>query len=202
VAVLADLIRLADSKRQPKGCLTAASPSAEKVIDLMFRIVRLKVPATTRADGIRWMRGQAADVLAELKGTSGGKVPPALLEMLKDKEMPVPLRCKAALALGSLSYEGSVPAAGPYLTALAELADDALGSDQPADRGRVELVSRDVQAGAKPFSASANPNDQVLLDGLLKPMQTLDKEIATAPEELATAMAKAKESLDRLLKKK
>ena len=42
--------------------------------------------------------------------------------MLNDKDLPIPLRSKAARALGKLNYGANPPAAGPYLTALAELA--------------------------------------------------------------------------------
>ena len=149
----------------------------------MARIVRARSesdsPQSARADGIRWMRGQAADVLAEL-GSIGpqGEVPPALLTMLNDKDLPIPIRSKAARALGKLKYDANPPAAGPYLTALAEFACDALSSDQPASRARVRAVSHDVEDGLKKFDKSTVSSDLPLIDGLQKTLQTLNRETA------------------------
>ena len=68
-----------------------------------------------------WMHGQAADVLADLGRPAPGASPPALLTMLDDKDLPIPLRSKAARALGKLNFGDNLPAAGRYLKALAEL---------------------------------------------------------------------------------
>ncbi len=134
VVAMSDLVHLA-------GQSGLSDPAvAQPVIARMAKIVRAPIPKSDspqgdRADGIRWMRGQAADVLAELGNTgSQGEVPLALLAMLNDKDLPVPLRSKAARALGKLKYGDNPPAAGPYLKALVEFACDALSDDQPANR--------------------------------------------------------------------
>jgi hypothetical protein len=198
VAALSGLIHLA-------GQSAMTSPQvAGPVIVRMAAFIGRPVQKSARAEGIAWMHGQAADVLAALKSPgSQNEVPPALLSMLSEKTLPIPLRSKAARALGMLNYGGSPPAADAYVTALAEFARDALSSDQPADRGRVELVARDVETGLKPFAAAALGTKQaLLLDGLKKTLTALDKETLSAPppEDLKSATEKAKESLDRLLK--
>ncbi len=211
VAAMAGLVHLSEPRPRtnpplPPGSLSTPAV-ADPVIAKMIRIVRASVPKTSRADAIRWMRGQAADILGNLKSTSAStgpsmEVPAALLVMLSDKDMPVPLRSKAARALGKLDYGGSPPAAAPYLTALAELARDAMSSDQPVDRGRAELVVRDVGDGLKPFAAAALPADQRLVDGLQRALQTFTKETLTAPppDKLKDSIDKAENSIAALLK--
>ncbi len=204
VAAMTDLVHLA-------GQSSLSDPDvAQPVIVRMARIVRAPIPKSdspqsARADGIRWMRGQAADVLAEL-GSIGpqGEVPPALLTMLNDKDLPIPIRSKAARALGKLKYNANPPAAGPYLTALVEFACDALSSDQPASRARVRAVSHDIEDGLKKFDKSTVSSDLPLIDGLQKALQTLNRETADrmTEEDLKTAIAKAKTALDGLSKNK
>ncbi len=198
------------------GLVRMAGPSGKKVLsdsDIEPLVVKNLVPfvkfrpkKSDQTDGINWMRGQAADLFAELGNTGQqNEVPSALLVMLNDKDLPIPLRSKAARALGRLKYEGNPPVAGPYLTALAEFASDALSSDQPANRRRVRLVVRDVAEGLKPLASSTtHSNDQALMDGLKKTLQTLNSETEDklGPEELVASIAKAKASLDTLLKKK
>ncbi len=196
VAAMTGLIRMAG----PSGRNVLANPAIEPlVVPKMVKCAQAK----KKDDGISWMRGQAADMLAEL-GNSDGGVPAALLAMLSDKEdLPIPLRSKAAKALGKLNYNGNPPAAGPYLAALLDFARDALSSDQLADRLRVRLVAHDVLEGLKPFATSAAPGDQTLIDGLQKTLKQLNKETADKMTEadLKTSIQKARESLDGLGKK-
>ena len=189
VAAMSGLVHLAS-----QSCLSNPD-AAQPVIVWMTKIVRAPIPKNARADGISWMRGQAADVLAILRSTgSQNEVPPALLIMLNDKDLPIPLRSKAARALGKLKYSDSPPVAGPYQTALAEFARDAMSGDQPANRKRVRLVARDVEEGLKPFPSPPLSN---LLKVLIK-----DTEDKLEPEELNAIIATAKASLDSFLKKK
>jgi hypothetical protein len=196
VAAMTGLVRMAG----PSGRGALSDPEIEPLIlKNMVAFVKFHPPKGDRIDGIYWMRGQAADVLAELgNGGSQNEVPPALLTMLNDKDLPIPLRSKAARALGKLNYGGNPPAAGPYLTALRDFGREALSSEQPADRGRVRLVARDVSDGLRPLAS----RDQPLLDGLKKTFQTLNKETEEkmTSEDLKTAIAKAKASLDGLVK--
>ena len=193
------------------GLIRMAGPSGRRVL-LDAEIEPLVVKRMTsfvgyvkakKDDGIYWMRGQAADVLGEL-GEIGpqGEIPPALLTMINDKDLPIPLRTKAAKALGKLNYGDNTPAARPYLMALAALARDTFSSEQPADRGRVRQVLRDVEEGVKKFGPSAN--DQVWVDSLKKTLQTLNKETEDkmTPEQLKASLAKASASLESLLNKK
>jgi hypothetical protein len=199
VAAMSGLIRLASLPQGPMSSSSVALP----VVAWMVKIVGAKIPKTPRADFIRWMRGQAADVLAALKGV-GPDAPSALLVMLNDKDLPIPLRCKAAKALGSLNYGNSLPAATPYLLGLAELARGALDIDQPADRGRVRLVIRDVLDGLNPFASSTLSNDQNLIEGLKNALKALEKETETrqTDTQLKESIKKAKDALDSLLKKR
>ncbi len=201
VAAMSGLVHLAG-----QSCMSDPV-AAQPVGAQMVKIVRFTVPKTgsaqvARADGIRWMRGQAADVLGALKNPGPhNDVAEALLAMLNDKDLPIPQRCKAARALGKLDYAGNPPTPGPYLTAIAELASNALSSDQPADRARVKVMAREIVEGMKPFSSSLT-SDQVLIEGLQKALQELNKDTDTAlaPEELKDAITKAKEAIDNLLK--
>jgi hypothetical protein len=195
VAAMTGLVRMAG----PSGKGVLSDPGiAPLVLTDMLALFHTK----TKNDGIYWMRGQAADVFAEL-GNVGpkGEVPDVLRTMLKDKDIPIPLRSKAARALGKLNYD-NLPPADEYLAALAQFADDAFSSEQPADRGRVRLVVHDVEEGMKPFAKA--PNDQALSDGLQKALKAIrtETEDKMTPDELKDAIAKAKKSLDALLKNK
>ena len=196
VAAMTGLVRMAGPTG--KGVLTADPTIESQVITRMVAFVQKQ----KRDDGMSWMRGQAADVLADLGTTDAqGDVSKALLIMLNDKDLPVPLRSKAARGLGKLKYGDSPPAADA-MTALAEFAREAFSSDQPADRARVRLVIRDVEEGLKPFVKSSN--DQTLSDGLKKILHGLDKETEDkmGVDELKTAITSAKDALDGLLNKK
>ncbi len=198
IAAMAGLIRMAGSIN---GKAVLSDPDFEpKLFKSMVGLVKFHAKKDNSADGVEWMRGQAADLLAELGSTGAqGQVPPALLTMLNDKDMPIQLRSKAAWALGKLNYSAGAPAPGPYLTALAGLADDAFASDQPTDRGRVKLVIRDVQEALKKLAPlSTGSNDQPVFDGLQKAMQAIGKETEEkmAPDDLRSSMNKAKASLD------
>jgi hypothetical protein len=199
VAAMSDLIHLA-------GQSAMASPEvAQPVIKRVKTLAGFHTKDGPRADWIRWMRGQAADILAALGSTgTDNDVPSALLVMVSEKELPIPLRCKAARALSKLNYGGNPPAATPFLVGLVELARDAFSSDQPADRGRVRQVARDVLDGLKPFASSTSSTDQILTEGLQKTLQGLNKETESSlkPVELKAAIDKAKVALDSLLKNK
>ena len=193
VAALSGLAHLAGQSSMIDPDVGAAGDSADGEVYQQAR------SQNARADGIHWMRGQAADILAALKSTGpNNDVPPALLTMLNDKDLPIPLRSKAARALGKLKYGDNPPAVGPYLTALVEFMRDALSSDQSADRERVRLIAYDVKEGLQPFAS----NDQAVTEGLQKALQALTKETENTmtSEELASAIKKAKASLDGLVK--
>ena len=196
VEAMAGLVRLAG-----KGLLS--DPEIEPlVIKKMRGFVKFHSPP--KDDGIAWIRGQAADVLAELApADSDGQTSKDLLVMLNDKDLLVPLRSKAARALGKLKYGDPPPAARPYLEAIVEFACDALRSDQPADRARVRFVARDVEDGMKPFAGSSLAADQALTGGVQKALEALKKDTAApmTPDQLKAAIATAKESLDDAAKK-
>jgi hypothetical protein len=201
VNAMTGLIRMAG----PGERSVLADPGIEPLV-LQNMVPFIKFHPTKRDDGISWMRGQAAEVLADLKSCGPeGEVPRALLAMLSDKDLPVPLRSKAARALGKLNYGGNPPAAKPYLIALADFASDALGENQPVDRARVRLIARDVLDGLKPFEGSTVSSDQGVIEGLQKALSDLNKETEDSkiePANLKAAMEKAKAVLDGLLKNK
>ena len=62
-------------------------------------------------------------------------------------------------------------------------------------------MAHEIVEGMKPFSSSLT-SDQVLIEGLQKALQELNKDTDTAlaPEELKDAITKAKEAIDNLLK--
>jgi len=197
VAAMTGLINLA-------GQNVFSNPDAtQAVVARMAAFVSKPVAKNARADGVSWMHGQAADLLAALKSVGPKReVPAALLAMLNDKEIAIPLRGKAARALGKLDYGGNAPAPTQYLTALAQLLDDALGSDQPANRARIRLIAHDVEEGMKQFASPSLANDQELHEGLKKILIEFFKQTENPmkPDELTAAINKAKEPLDSLLK--
>ncbi len=196
VAALTGLIHLAG--RTSMSDSNVAGP----VIVLMAKIAGSPIPKDQRADGFRWMHGQAADVLAALKSTvPQEEVAPALLHMLNDKDIPVPLRSKAAKALGKVVKHGDdLPAAASYVQALAGLFGDAQSPDLPADRARLRLVANDVKEGLQPFNS---PDAHELSQALQKALLAFLKETETPlkPEETKAAFDKAKAAVDSLLKK-
>jgi len=202
VAAMDGLVRMAG----PSGKGVLSDPDLEpQIVEKMVLLANLHAPKNERTDGIQWMQGQAADVLADLGSTgSKGEVPPALLNMLNNKDLPIQLRSKAARALGKLNYSANSPAPGPYLTALAGLADDAFASDQPTNRARVKLVVHDTQDALKKFDALSNlSNDRNTFGALQTALQPIGKktEDKMSSEELRNSMNEAKASLDSLLKK-
>ncbi len=216
VAAMAGLVRMAG----PSGKGVLSDPDLEpKIVEKMVMLAKLHAKKNELTDSIQWMQGQAADVLADL-GTTGskGEVPPALLNMLNDKDLPIQLRCKSARALGKLDYGTNAPAPAPYLTALVGLASDAFSSDQPADRARVRCVVRDIgvrdigvrdvgdhevgSALTKLAALSNLSSDQAVFDGLQKALQTINKQTGDkmTSEDLRNSMNEAKASLDSLVK--
>jgi hypothetical protein len=208
VAAMCGLVRLASPSG--KGAL-AADPDPEsergrlysRIIKSMVILVKYHPPKGPNADGISWMRGQAADVLAGLASPgASGEVAPALLVMLSDTELPIPLRTKAATALGKLNYNGNPPPAAAYLQALAAFADDFLAScEKAASRARVRQITRDVQEGMKPFEASNN--DAQTIDVLKKALAELDRDTANqmTMDDLKAACSKAKSAIDGVVVK-
>ncbi len=104
-------------------------------------------------------------------------MPLRLLHMLNDKDIPVPLRSKAAKALGKVVKHGDdLPAAASYVQALAGLFGDALSPDLPADRARLRLVANDVKEGLQPFNS---PDSHELSQALQKALATFLKDTET-----------------------
>ena len=204
VAAMTGLVRMAGPSGKMAGAGNQKVLSDPEIEPLVVTNMIAVAQAKRKDDGLYWMRGQAADVFADLGSIgSNGEVPPALLVMLGDKGLPIPLRSKAARALGKLNYGDNPPAAAPCVKALAEFARDALGSDQPADRGRVRLVIRDVLDGLKKFAALTPPQDRALSDGLKKTLDALNKEtevpLSRKEKEIDPFLDKARESLKGLL---
>jgi hypothetical protein len=156
IAAAAGLAHLAE-----QGVL--ADPAvAAPVVTLME-----KYAATTRpnpSDGLRWARGQAADVLGAIGSVGAdGKVPDALLSMVADKELPLMQRGKAARALGRLKYVNGLPNSDAYIKAFASFGSDALADNLPGDSRRIGAVSRDFVDGLEPLKA-ASPTPKAVTD--------------------------------------
>jgi hypothetical protein len=144
VAAMADLVNLAEH-----GVLADANVAAP-VVGLMVAAARSS--PKNPSDSLRWMRGQAADVLGAVGTTGGrGEVFAALVLMLGDEELPLLQRGKAARALGKLHYDNGVPDVKSYAKALAGLGSDGLAANLPTDPRRVRSVARDIQDGLSPL---------------------------------------------------
>jgi hypothetical protein len=125
VAAMAGLLRHAE-----QGGISDADLQ-KLTIDTMVALAVAPLPKDQRADAVCWLRGQAAEVLGRL-GSPGrdNSVVAALLKMVGDPALGLSQRCRAARALGQLTYAAPAPAAGPCLEALAVLADDALTAEK------------------------------------------------------------------------
>ena len=180
-----------------------------QVTDAMLTIAARPVPKDDRADGVCWIKGQAAQVLG-LLGSPGrdNNVVVALQNMAGDKSLPYTQRCYAAQALGKLNYGGATVPAAACLQTLAGLADDILQSEKN-EPNRRQLLG-DVQylsVGTKAIAALAKtaPEQQLaetLQDNVLDPLQkslidprgtqdTIAKAIDDAINALASVVKKA-----------
>ncbi len=205
IAAMAGLIHLAE-----QGVL--ANPAvAAPVVTLMESYAGIS--RQNPSDGLRWVRGQAADLLGEI-GSLGndGKVPEKLLSMVRDKELPLVQRGKAARALGRLKYNGNLPDANIYVNAFSSFGSDALADGLPGDARRIWSVSRDfveglnplVKSGSVPKAAGDMYNAMETLRkaaSKVKPGELDDKPRLPSAEELKPAVAKAKAVLDAAAKK-
>ncbi len=191
VVAMADLVHLAE-----QGVL-----ADEAVADPVVKLMAVAVPRKIPNDGWRWMRGQAADILAAV-GNAGNNVPDALLTMLADEDLPLIIRGKAARALGKLKYNGNAPDAANYTKAFAQFGSDALSDNLPSEARRIWAVCNDFLAGLDQLMKQGAPpktahDIQVAMDELRKAASK-----ATPEEDLKPAIAKARKTLDAAAKKK
>jgi len=189
------------------GTPSAPNPAvADPVVSMMVMLAGRTVQP--QPDSLRWMRGQAAEVLAWIGSTgNNNEVLDALIKMLGDEELPLALRGKAAWALGRLQYSG-LPDAAAYLQAVAGYGSDALADNQPTEAKRVRAVFFEI-AGGPPRSHGAlspllaqTPVPKAVhdIEAAMKDLQQQATDTAT-PEALKEAIAKAKAVLDAARKK-
>jgi hypothetical protein len=192
----------------------ADAESQRAVSELMLKLVVAPLPSTARADGLAWMRGQAAEILGLLGSTgNGGAVVAALTKMIDDKSLPQPQRCKAARALGQLTYSGQV-AVDSALQAAGRLADEILELEKEREnvaRARLKGDLLDVRTailGADAqhtglSGAAANAADRKLAAGIMAAIKRLtDEPIGKlTAEELAARIDEAKSAVDNVVKK-
>jgi len=135
VAAMVGLIRHANPGIRNSDTLGVSEPATiqlsnpakiEAATAALVAIAQQPAADVNHADGINWLRGQAAEVLG-LLGSHGnnGSAVKALVIMLLDAQLPLAQRCRAAYALGRLNYDGVALPAGPCLNALGGLARDA-----------------------------------------------------------------------------
>jgi hypothetical protein len=188
------------------------------VSDAMLAVAAMPVPDGDRADGVCWMRGQAAQVLGLLESPGrDNAVAAVLLKMVEDPALILSQRCLAARALGQLNYSGATLAAGPYLEALAGLANDALASEKQAtpNRRRLKGNLQYILNGLSGASAQhqgiselvkAGPEQQ-LLDTLRDKalgqlLRQLDEDPKLSDEALGRLIDTARSSLEGVVKKR
>lgn len=201
VAAMAGLAHLSE-----QGILTDPAVAAP-IAALMANYAKatLKNPP----DWVRWMRGQAADVLGAIGSVGAdGKVPDALLTMVEDKELPLLQRGKAARALGRLKeIQANLPDRERYIRAFASFGSEALaekdpqGRNLPGDARRIWSVSRDFVDGLAPLK-SASPTPKVVndmydaMEKLLKAASNVKNGRPPTEEDLKPEIASAKGVLD------
>ena len=188
---MADLVHLAE-----QNVLTD-----EAVADPVVKLMAVAVPRKIPNDGWRWMRGQAADILAAV-GNAGNNVPDALLTMLADDDLPLIIRGKAARARGKLKYAGNLPDGATYTKTFAQFGSDALADNLPGDARRIWAVCNDFLGGPDPLAKlGPAPNEA---RGIRDAMDELRKAASKAQseDELKPAIAKARKVLDAAAKKK
>jgi len=132
---VAALIGLIEQATKP----ALANPETKKAVtDAMVALVAAPQPTDKRADGVAWMRGQAAQVLGLLKSPGkNGAVAEALRKMVDDTSLPLSQRVIAANALGQLDYSGENVAGAPYLASLIGLTRDVLAAEEHPSRRRL-----------------------------------------------------------------
>jgi hypothetical protein len=158
VAAMAGLVHLAE-----QGVM-APPPVAAPVVALMVSCANAK--PNSPPDYLRWMRGQAADVLGAIGSVGNGEVPAALLTIVADKDLPLAQRGKAARALGRLDYSGGLPDAQKFVQPLTEFGSDALAENLPCDARRIRTVARAFLGD--PAGASGGKKDAGALGPLLE----------------------------------
>ncbi len=176
VAAMSGLVQFATKKG------TIANAGTEPaVVGTMVVLAGAAVPKTERADAIRWMRGQAAEVLASLGKTGqNNSVPAALLKIAADKDLGIPIRIKAVQAIGKLDYGNSALEGSPYVAAFADIAREALSEDKPADRARVKSVARELLASLKIVGPWAQGKDKLAAEKLQAVVQKLNDALEPA----------------------
>jgi hypothetical protein len=205
VLALADLVHLGErDPLRPKEPTVLDDPQiAAPVVPAMLAFVRLSRP--NPSDGLRWVRGQAADVLGEI-GSSQGEVPTALLAMVADEELPLIIRGKAACALGKLKYNGNLPDAATYTKNFAQFGSAALADNLPGEARRIWAVCNDFLGGLEPLMTQGAPSKtahdiHVAMDELRK---AASKQKAgggyPSEEDLKSDIAKARKVVDAAAK--
>ena len=208
VAALIGLIHQASHKWIAEADVQAA------VVGEMAALAATPVPKDDRADAVRWMRGQAAEVLGQI-GSPGkeGAAAAALLKMLGDNDLGPSQRAKAADALGRMNLAGASLVAGPYLEALGRLAADLVAAEkQQFNRRRIKGHLQFLLNGIKGPDAEHRGiaelakagAEQTRLDALQKAIdplsQALDDPKATE-DVLLHEVEKASDALDAIIKK-
>jgi hypothetical protein len=191
VAAMADLVHLAELR------VMADAEAAAPVVAMMVNAAGAK--GKQQSDALRWMRGQAADILGAIGSTGNANaVPAALVVMLGDEELSLMQRGKAARALGRLAYQGDPPNAAAYFSALVGFGSDALADNLPVDARWVRTVARDLLEGLQPLLKQSSVPKAV--NEARDAMDKLQKEASKTPqptaEELKTAIAAAKAAMD------
>jgi hypothetical protein len=183
------------------------------VVGEMIALAATPVPKDDRADGVRWMRGQAADVLG-LLGSAGkdNAVAAALLKMIGDGDLNPTQRVRAANALGRLNLSGASLAAGPYLDAVAQLTSELLAVEkQQFNRRRIKGHLQYLLSGVKGADADhhgitdfAKAGEQQRVERLEKSLETLSAALEdprTSEDVLVHEVEKASDAVDADLKK-
>ena len=200
VTAMIGLIRHAN----PKLVGITDAETLATVTKAMTTVAEAPVPDGDKADGVRWLRGQAAEVLG-LLGSPGrnGAVATALLKMIADPRLYLSQRVKAAAALGDLNWSGASMSAGPCLEALGGLAVDVVAVERQGSPSRRRVVgnAQNVLAGLKAADALAKADEKKLADGLRAAVEPLLDSKVT-PEDLKQNLETATEKLAELVKKR
>ncbi len=215
VAAMAGLVRLAErDPLHPTETNVLEDPQVNPpVVALM--VICASANQANAPDYMRWMRGQAADVLGAIGSVGAGKVPVALLTMIADKQLPLMQRAKAARALGRLDYTNGPLEADKFVQPLAEFGRDALAENLSGDARRIRsialaFVGDSVGApSGKKDAGALGPLEQAGAPGAVKQMRAAMNELLAAakskllPEEkIKPAVAKAKAAFDAAAGKK
>lgn len=136
--------------------LTMTAESRRTVMEAMKELVLAKVPPQGRSsDGHHWLRKQALDILASLAPDTpelnSPEMAATILGVLSDAKEPVSVRCKAAIAAGSLdgkSFQGT------QVTDLVKPIGDAA----------VEFLAAYTSAGATSGTVTEDPSAETDAD--------------------------------------